>query len=173
MMSDILANRAAVYMDQGRLEEAQTALTEAIGYDAKTQDPRTLSSNLNMLGQIYVATADYKTARIYLTRAKDIATEAGLAKETADAIGNLAIVSNAKDLLMRKPAFWNRWMPPSKPAVFPRSRAARAGRVSSLINKVIFKKAVNCFRRCTVFIPILAWWSSRLSTLFILLRYHV
>lgn len=94
MMSDILANLSSVYADQGRLEEAQSALLEAMKYDRKTNDVRALASNLNMLGLLYLTAGDRKTARIYLSRSKEIAAEAGLAKELTDATQNLAIVSD-------------------------------------------------------------------------------
>ena len=93
MMSDILVNLSTVYADQGRLEDAQTAVLEAIEYDGKTGDRRALASNLNMLGLLYDAAGDRKTARIHLTRSRDIAAEAGLVKELADATHNLATLS--------------------------------------------------------------------------------
>jgi CHAT domain-containing protein/tetratricopeptide (TPR) repeat protein len=94
MMSDILANLSSVYHDQGRLEEAQSALHHAIAYDRKTNDPRALASNLNMLGLLYDTAGDRKTARVYLSMSKDVATSASLAKEAADAAHNLAIISD-------------------------------------------------------------------------------
>ncbi len=93
MMSDILANLSTVYSDQGRLEDAQTALLKALEYDQKTGDARALASNLNMLGLAYLNAGDRKTARLYLTQSREVATAAGLAKERADATQNLAIVS--------------------------------------------------------------------------------
>jgi len=90
VMSDILANLSAVYADEGRLEDAQTALLTALEYDAKTGDPRALASNLNMLGLLYDEAGDRESARVYLTQSRDIAAEAGLAKEASDATHNLA-----------------------------------------------------------------------------------
>ena len=57
-----------VYMDQGRLQDAQAALLNAIDYDMTTRDPRALASNLNMLGMMYNAREDRETARVCLTR---------------------------------------------------------------------------------------------------------
>jgi len=94
MMSDILANLSSVYLDLGRMEEAQSALLEALQYDQKTNDSRALANNLNMLGLLYLHAGDRNTARVYLTRSKEIAAEAGLAKELTDATHNLAIVSD-------------------------------------------------------------------------------
>ena len=99
VMSDILANLAAAYADQGRLEEAQKALTSAMGYDLRTGDQRALANNLNMLGLMYFNAGDRSTARAYLTRSKAIAARAGLAKELADATQNLAIVADAEGRL--------------------------------------------------------------------------
>ncbi len=93
MMSDILANLSSAYSDMGLLEDAQTALLDAIEYDQKTRDPRALASNLNMLGMLYVDAGDRKTGRVYVTQSKEIAAEAGLVKESADATHNLAIIA--------------------------------------------------------------------------------
>ena len=90
VMSDILANLSSVYADEGRLEDAQTALLTALEYDAKTGDPRALASNLNMLGLLYDDAGDRESARVYLTQSRDIAAEAGLVKEASDATHNLA-----------------------------------------------------------------------------------
>jgi CHAT domain-containing protein/tetratricopeptide (TPR) repeat protein len=90
VMSDILANLSSVYADEGRLEDAQTALLTALEYDAKTGDPQALASNLTMLGLLYDDAGDRESARVYLTQSRDIATEAGLVKEASDATHNLA-----------------------------------------------------------------------------------
>jgi len=94
MMSDLLANLSSVYSDQGRTEDAQSALLQALEFDEKTGDQRAQASNLNMLGLLYSTAGDRKTARIYLTRSKEIASDAGLVKELADATHNLAILSD-------------------------------------------------------------------------------
>jgi tetratricopeptide (TPR) repeat protein len=104
VMSDILANLSSVYADQGRLKEAQSALLEALQFDQKTNDPRALASNLNMLGLRYLNAGDSKTARVYLTRSKEIASEAGLSKELTDANLNLAIVSDEEGQMLEAKA---------------------------------------------------------------------
>jgi tetratricopeptide (TPR) repeat protein len=93
-MSDILANLSSVYADQGRLKEAQSALLAALEYDQKTQDSRAFASDLNMLGLLYLNAGDRKTARLYLGRSRDTATQAGLVKELSDATHNLAVLSD-------------------------------------------------------------------------------
>lgn len=94
MMSDLLANLSAVYSDQGRTEDAQTALLNALEFDDKTGDERAHASNLNMLGLLYSTAGDRKTARIYLTKSREIAADSGLVKELADATHNLSVLSD-------------------------------------------------------------------------------
>jgi CHAT domain-containing protein/tetratricopeptide (TPR) repeat protein len=96
MMSDILANISSVFSDQGRMEDAQNALLQAIQYDLKTNDMRALSSTMNMLGLLYMEEGNSKTARLYLMKAKEIASEAGMVKELADATHNLSVLSDGE-----------------------------------------------------------------------------
>lgn len=90
-LSDILANLGGVYLDIGRLEEAQTKLMEAITIDRNIDNKRALSNDLNVLALIYKACGDNKTSDLYLKEAFEVAIKGDLFKEAADALSNSAV----------------------------------------------------------------------------------
>jgi CHAT domain-containing protein len=89
-LSDVLANLASALNEEGKIEEAQTLLLEAVELDEKNGDARGLSSDLNMLGLLYLNSGDQATAQLYLSRAAREASAAGMIKEHTDALYNYA-----------------------------------------------------------------------------------
>jgi CHAT domain-containing protein len=89
-LSDVLANLASALMEEGKIEEARTLLLEAVELDEKDGNARGLSSDLNMLGLLYLNSGDQATAQLYLSRAAREASAAGMIKEHVDAVYNYA-----------------------------------------------------------------------------------
>jgi tetratricopeptide (TPR) repeat protein len=89
-LSDVLANLASALQEEGKIEEAQSLLLEAVELDEKNGDARGLSSDLNMLGMLYSNSGDLATAQLYFSRAACQARAAGVVKEYVDALYNHA-----------------------------------------------------------------------------------
>jgi CHAT domain-containing protein len=89
LLSDIYANQAAVYMETGRLGEAQDILLKALEVDQRTGNKRGESNDLNMLGLVSKRRGDAETAKAYLVKAFTVATEHELVREAANAMSNL------------------------------------------------------------------------------------
>ena len=90
ILTDVFANQASLYLDQGRLSDAQNALHAALEIDHRVGNKRSESNDLNMLGMVYKSLGDPGTAQAYLRKAFEVAYEAGLPGEAADAMANLA-----------------------------------------------------------------------------------
>ena len=90
IVSDILANLASVYVEQGKFRKAQSALKEAVEVDRATGNARALANDLNLLGVLYGLMGEHSTAEAYLEKSLREVAEHGLVKEAADAITNLA-----------------------------------------------------------------------------------
>ena len=89
LLTDMHANRAGVYMDQGRYSQAQDVLLAALEIDRRIGNKRAESNDLNMLGLVYQGLKDEDTARAYLARAFEVAFESKLAHEAIEAMSNL------------------------------------------------------------------------------------
>jgi tetratricopeptide (TPR) repeat protein len=98
-LSDILANLATVYQNQGRLKDAQDALLEAVSFDRKIGNLRALSNDLNTLASIYEIMGDRVTQELYLQNALQQALKGGFIKEAADAMANLATIAELEGRL--------------------------------------------------------------------------
>lgn len=92
MLPDVYANHAALLMDQGRLSDAKDILLRALEVDQRVGHERNESNDLNMLGLVSMRLGDPGTAHVYFTRAREVAIEAGLIREAADATTNLAAI---------------------------------------------------------------------------------
>jgi CHAT domain-containing protein/Tfp pilus assembly protein PilF len=90
ILTDVFANQASLYLDQGRLSDAQNALHAALEIDHRVGNKRSESNDLNMLGMVYKSLGDRDTAQVYLRNAFEVAYQAGLPGEAADAMANLA-----------------------------------------------------------------------------------
>jgi CHAT domain-containing protein/Tfp pilus assembly protein PilF len=90
ILTDVFANQASLYMDEGKLSEAQNALYAGLEIDQRVGNKRSESNDLNMLGLVYRRLGDSDTARVYLEKAFAVAYEAGLPREASDAMTNLA-----------------------------------------------------------------------------------
>lgn len=90
MLTDVFANQASLYLDQGRLSDAQNVLYRALEIDQRVGNKRSESNDLNMLGLAYKQLGDTSTAEVYLRKAFEVAFQAGLQKEATDAMTNLA-----------------------------------------------------------------------------------
>ena len=98
LLTDVLANQAALYLDQGRLGDAKNALLRTLEIDRRTGNKYGESNDLNMLGMVYESLGDTETSRLYLTRAFELADQSGLTREAADAKTNLAaLMDNVGD----------------------------------------------------------------------------
>lgn len=91
-LPDILANLATMYMNQGKLEQAQSALLEAAEIDRKWERKRERANDLKQLSLIYGLIGDQVTQQNYLQQALEVALEGGFLKEVADAMTNIAII---------------------------------------------------------------------------------
>jgi CHAT domain-containing protein/Flp pilus assembly protein TadD len=89
LLPDVYANKAALCLSQARLSEAQDALLAALEIDQRVGNKRSESNDLNMLGLVSQHLGDTDTARVYYTRAFEVAQEAQLVKEALDAMDNL------------------------------------------------------------------------------------
>ncbi|HEX8690959.1 MAG TPA: CHAT domain-containing protein [Longimicrobium sp.] len=96
LLSDILANLAALYLEQGKLEAARETLARAIDLDRRTGNVRALSNDLNLLALVYQTSGDLETADAYLREALAEAEKGGFLKEAADALSNLAVQLDEK-----------------------------------------------------------------------------
>ena len=92
LLTDVFANQAALYIDQGRLSEAQDVLYAALEADQRTGNERAESNDLNMLGQLYKQLGDAATAQVYLRKAYEVARAARLPREASAAVTNLAVL---------------------------------------------------------------------------------
>lgn len=90
-LSDILVNLASTLIDQGKLDQAQTALGEAVAIDRQIGNTRALANDLNVLAILYGVIGDHVTEQLYLEQSLEIAAKGGFMKEAADAISNYAI----------------------------------------------------------------------------------
>ena len=93
-LTDVYANQAALYLDQGRLGEAQDVLLAALDIDRRVGNKRSESNDLNMLGMVYESLGDPQLARTYLTKALEVAEQSGLTREALDAKTNLAALAD-------------------------------------------------------------------------------
>jgi CHAT domain-containing protein len=99
ILSDILVNLGSTLIDEGKLDQAQTALGEAVANDRQIGNTRALANDLNILAILYGVIGDRVTEQLYLEQSLQIATEGGFLKEAADALGNYAItLENAGQL---------------------------------------------------------------------------
>jgi CHAT domain-containing protein/tetratricopeptide (TPR) repeat protein len=89
LLPDIYANQASIYMEQGKLGDAQKILVTALELDQRRRNKRSESNDLNMLGLVAKRRGDAETAKAYFQRAFKVAHESGLAREAMDAITNL------------------------------------------------------------------------------------
>jgi CHAT domain-containing protein/Tfp pilus assembly protein PilF len=97
-LPEMYANRASVYLEQGRFSDAQDLLLKALDVDQKLGNSRSESNDLNMLGLVYRGLGDDETARAYLTKAFEVAIESGLMHEAIEAMSNLgALMDDAGD----------------------------------------------------------------------------
>ena len=69
MLPDVYANKAALYLSQARLSEAQDVLLAALEIDQRVGNKRSESNDLNMLGLVSEHLGDADTARVYHTKA--------------------------------------------------------------------------------------------------------
>jgi CHAT domain-containing protein len=92
ILSDVLANLATLYLCQGKLEEAQTKLSEAVEIDRKYNIYGRLANDLNLLGILYSQMGDHATAALYWEEALEEARSTGFVKRAADALSHLAEV---------------------------------------------------------------------------------
>lgn len=90
ILTDVFANQASLYLDQGRLSDAQNALYAALEIDQRVGNKRSESNDLNMLGLVYKQLGDPDTGQVYLRKAFEVAYQAGLPREATDAMSNLA-----------------------------------------------------------------------------------
>jgi CHAT domain-containing protein/TPR repeat protein len=90
LLTDVFANQAALYIDQGRLSQAQDVLYAALEADQRAGNKRAESNDLNQLGQLYEKLGDTATAQVYLRKAYEVAWAARLPSEAAAAMTNLA-----------------------------------------------------------------------------------
>ncbi len=90
ILTDVFANQASLYLDQGRLSDAQNALYAALEIDQRVGNKRSESNDLNMLGLVYKQLGDPDTGQVYLRKAFEVAYQAGLPREATDAMTNLA-----------------------------------------------------------------------------------
>ena len=89
-LPDVYANQASLYLDQGRIGEAQDVLFKALEIDRRIGNHRSVANDLNMLGLVYKQLGDTETARAYFEQSFGVASENGLMKEAVDAMSNLA-----------------------------------------------------------------------------------
>jgi CHAT domain-containing protein len=89
-LTDVFANQASLYLDQGRLSKARNVLLAALKIDQRVGNKRSESNDLNMLGMVYGRLGDPDTSRVYLMKAFEVAFEAGLIREAEHAMGNIA-----------------------------------------------------------------------------------
>ena len=90
LLTDVFANQASLYLDQGRLSSAQDVLLAALELDQRLGYKREESNDLNMLGLVYERLGDAGTSRAYFTRAFEVADQNGFVREALDARANLA-----------------------------------------------------------------------------------
>jgi CHAT domain-containing protein/tetratricopeptide (TPR) repeat protein len=91
ILSDVLGNLASNLMETGKYAEAQAILLEAAALDRELGNTRGLAYDLNMLGLLYGLMHDEITQERYLSESLAVARDAGLGKESAHAMANLAI----------------------------------------------------------------------------------
>jgi tetratricopeptide (TPR) repeat protein len=89
LLTDIYANQAAVYLETGRLGEAQEVLLKGLEVDRRSGNKLGESNDLNMLGLVGKRRSDAETAKAYLVEAFNVASEYGLVRQAADAMTNL------------------------------------------------------------------------------------
>jgi CHAT domain-containing protein/Tfp pilus assembly protein PilF len=90
LLPDVYANQAAVYMDQGKLGDAQEILVTALEIDRRVGNKRSESNDLNVLGLVAKRRGDADTAKVYFLKAFSVAHESGFVREAMDAITNFS-----------------------------------------------------------------------------------
>jgi len=90
LITTVYANQAAVYLDQGRLGDAQDALLAALEVDRRTGSKDSESNDLNMLGLVAKRRGDADTAKAYFLKAFDVAYKTGLTRRAMEAVVNFS-----------------------------------------------------------------------------------
>ncbi len=90
LLPDVYANQAAIYLEQGKLGDAQQALAAALEIDQRVGNKRSESNDLNMLGLVAKRRGDADTAKAYFLKAFDVAYKSELVREAMAAITNFA-----------------------------------------------------------------------------------
>ena len=90
LLPDVYANQAAIYLEQGKLGDAQKALMTALEFDQRVGNKRSESNDLNMLGLVAKRRGDADTAKAYFLKAFNVAHQGGLVRQAMDAITNFS-----------------------------------------------------------------------------------
>jgi tetratricopeptide (TPR) repeat protein len=92
ILTDVFANQASLYLDQGRLSDARDVLFAALEIDQRVGNKRSESNDLNMLGLVHQRLGDADAAWVYLRKAYEVGHESGWIRQALDALTNLALL---------------------------------------------------------------------------------